>query len=621
MSLVLWAVISVFVLLSTDILSLSLKRRGWQRFTSTFFLFYAQIILSEFILGLLSWLTSLNLIIFNILLSLAILIFSRMVYKNSVFRDYLSANKKLPQKLWENVRNDRPFLVLLVIFIALLLWILFLGTIFPVTDFDGNSYHLTFIGYSMQNHNIFDVQTSLQWLKGYPKGGELIEMWNIIIAKNDMFVDLVQVPFMFLGVFSLYKICTALGVKKRDARFVSLLFIFIPIVLNQLKTTYVDVMLCSLFLASLAVVVKEKLSKLDLVILGIIYSLLLSVKFTGFIFILASIPFLVKFLYESNGRKIHDGLSNYAIQLSLVFSPIIFGVYWYVKNYILYGSPLYPFGLKLSGFTIFPGKTFQEFAASAVSSISALPHGYFQKIWFVWTEQKAWYGCLYNYDTNFAGLGPIWFIVLLPAIIVSIYFAIKKKNFLYMGLTSVVILTYLIYPTNYYPRYTMFISALGIYSLGLVFIYLDQRVRNFVKIVVILLAIFVVETNFTLCNFSPNIVIDQIGSLRTGNSRGVAFTNTIGYAYVYLENTIKPNETVAYDSSPYFIYPLWKPNFSDKVIYVPAANQEQWYKGLKEKNVKYIFIDIGSKQYKWLEPTNKFTIIYKDNQYEIYRVY
>ncbi len=509
--------------------------------------------------------------------------------------------------------------VLLIIAAALLLWIVFLGILFPATDFDGNSYHLTFIGYVIQNHNFFDVPTSLPWLAGYPKGGEFIQMWSVLLTHNDMFADLAQVPFLLLGVYAIYEGAVHLGSDKKHARFAALLFIFLPIVLNQLKTTYVDVMLCSLFLAAIALIIKEKLRTLDFFLLGIIFSLLISVKSTGFLFVAVLIPLLFWNLYQHRTKKAGHFLRNYAKPLLFIAIPTVFGLYWYIKNYVLYGSPFYPFGFQALGFHIFPGQTFQEFAANAVNQLPGFPKSCTARIWFVWTEQKDWFGCMYNYDTNFAGLGPIWFILLIPALLVSVYVAIKNRLWLFFGVVATLIGLFAIYPSNYYSRYTMFITALGIYALALVFTFIDSKTTVFVKWLAIILALSVVGTNFVLCNFTPIVVRDQIHSVLAGSKRGAIYANIPGPAFVYLENRVQPGETVAYDSKPYFIYPLWRSDFKDRVVYVKAATAGEWYQGIQANRVRYVLTTPWSKERIWAK--DKLTSIYKDDLYEIYQAY
>jgi hypothetical protein len=618
-SLLLLVILSGFMLLSIDFLSCKLGRTGWSRFVSTFLLFFAQIIGSEFVLGLFSLLTSFWLVITNVLLSAGLLFWLRRTYGTKAFKQYLTDLRAIRLSPWQGFKADPLWGILLALAGLFLAWIIFLGVFFPSTDWDGNSYHLTFSANVIQNHTFFDPATSLKWLAGYPKGGEFVQLWSVLITHNDMFTDLAQIPFLALGIYALYAIARRLGANKQQARFAALLFIFLPMVLNQLKTTYVDVMLCSIFFAGLAIVIKEKLGKLDLVLIGIIFSLLISIKSTGFLFVFALLPLLFWNLYKHQ-KDIKSGLVGYyAKSIAYITPALFFGLYWYFKNWIEYGSPIYPFGFKLAGHSIFPGQTFQEFAANAVNGSTLLPHDSLSRIWFVWTEQKDWFGCMYNYDTNYAGFGPIWFIILLPAFITALYLAYKKRNGLFAGVAATIAVLFAVYPSNYYTRYTIFVTAIGIISFGLILTYMSKLSATVAKLLTLALVLVVIGTNFTLCNFSPGTVKDQVAGVLHGSARGPVYNGVPGPAYVFLEGRERSGDVVAYDSSPYFIYPLWLPDFSNKVIYIPAKNQADWYNQLKTKNVKYVFTTVDSKEQKWAQ--SRLNNIYEDEMYAVYQVY
>ncbi len=613
------AFLSIVVLAAADFISYRLGKSGWMRFVSTFLLFYSQIIVVQFTLGFLSLLTGFVVVLSNLILALLIL---AALYKRSegkIFSDYYKSTKLSLKNIQRILIDDPLFLIALVFAFLLLGWIIFLGLIFPAIDFDGNSYHLTFIGNVIQNKNFFDTPTSLLWLNGYPKGGEFIQMWSVIITNNDSLSDLAQIPFVLLGAYALYHIAKNIGAAEKHARFAALLFLFVPVVLNQLKTTYVDVMLSALFFTGIALMLKKRLARVDFILIGIVFSLLISIKSTGFLFVAVLSPMLLWKLYNQRTSKQGDLVKRYVWPLSIVAAPTFFGLYWYIKNFIKYDTPIYPFGFKLLGKSIFPGKTFQEFAADAVSQETILPTGDLQRIWFVWTEQKDWYGCFYNYDTNYAGLGPVWFVLLLPATFLAIYLAVKKRNYLFLGISAIFAGLFLIYPANYYSRYTMFIVGIGTISLSYVLTHTRKNFTVVVKFLSLLLVLYVIGTNFVFCNYPPQAIKSQLQNVSEDGGRGEVYNTTIGPAYVFLEKRVQKDEVIAYDSKPFFIYPLWRSDFSNKVIYISANDEAEWFHGLKDNNVRYILTNKNSKENDWAKP--ELDIIYKDSLYEIFQVY
>jgi len=427
---------------------------------------------------------------------------------------------------------------------------------------------------------------------------------------------------LLLGVVSLYGVSLRLGVEKRDARFASLLFLFLPIVINQAKTTYVDIIFCALFFAALAIVTAKKLSRFDLVLTGITFSLLVSVKSTGLLFVAACLPFLFMNVLVFKKRKLVPDTRRYLISLLLVCTPMVFGLFWYVKDWVQYGSPLYPFGLNVLGVSIFPGRNFQDFIAGAFSNFSVMPSGTLARVWFVWTEQKDWFGCLYNYDSTFSGLGPMWFTLLIPSAVIGAVLAIRRRNYLLLSLAVVLGFLFLLYPANFYTRYTMFIALVGVVALGLICTVFGGALRTFARGVAIVLGLIVIATTFTLCNFNPAAIANQIGADRASDRRsGLVYQGTIGSAYTFLQHRMKAGETVVYDSSPYYIYPLWKSDFSNRVIFIPAKNQAVWYANVKQDHVTYVFTSLASKEHTWAQQNKALRNIYKDDAHAIYQVY
>jgi hypothetical protein len=477
---------------------------------------------------------------------------------------------------------------------------------------------MTFIANVMQYGNFYDHPTSLAWLNGYPKGGEFLGLWSVVLLRSDVLADMVQIPFAIFGIYALYSVAVSLGAKKDHARFAALLFLFVPVVINQLKTTYVDVMLVTLFFGGLALLLAKKLNKFDYVLLGIVFSLLLSMKSTGALFI-AGLSLLLLYRLLHTGAVHKDGwLKKLLLPFVYIIPPMFFGLYWYIKNLVVYGSPIYPFGFKFLGHSIFPGKTFQEFAADAVNQSTILPHGCFNRIWFVWTEQKDWFGCMYNYDTNYAGLGPIWFVLLMPAILVTLYLAIRKKSWLLMGVSAIFWGLFAIYPINYYSRYTLFVVGAGIYSLAIVMGLLSKVGVRVVRFLALILTLAVLFSNLALCNYPFGTVRQQLVDVARGTHPSEAFDNAGWTAFNTVDRLSQKNDVVAYDSAPYFIYPLWRADFTNNVIYISSRNEADWATQVRSKHVRFYLATLQSREHAWLLASSNFTSIHKDELYEVF---
>src|SRR5262249_12519313 len=147
-------------LLAIDLLSFSLHRTGWSRFASTFLLFVAQIVTTEFVLGLFSALAGLSLVALNATVSGYLILVLWRRFGSKLFPAYVAALRRSIASGWAELQHDPLSLTVVVLALGFLGWIVFLGVLFPSIDYDGNSYHLTFIGNLIQNHTFFDAPSS-----------------------------------------------------------------------------------------------------------------------------------------------------------------------------------------------------------------------------------------------------------------------------------------------------------------------------------------------------------------------------------------------------------------------------------------------------------------------------
>lgn len=614
--LVLACLLSLGMFATLDIFSYSLGRTGWRRFLSTILLFYAQIVSTEFVLGLTSLLYNYSLALLNIALSAGLLVILHKKHGRKLFKRYKEGLRTWPATMKAAAKQDRLLLTLYSLAAIFLAWVLFLGVIFPPVDWDGNAYHLSYAADLVQNHNLYDVPTSMIWIPAYPKGGEFIQAWTLLLSHNDTLVDLTQLPFLVLGIVSLYAVARNVGISKRSARYVALLFSFTPSALNQLTTGYVDVMMATTFFAGLALVLQRNYRKLDFLLIGIIFSLLISIKSSG-IYMVAIL--LLPVLFNLYGQH-RLALKRYALPALLTASPSVFGLYWYIKNWILYGSPIYPFGFQIAGRTLFHGLNYAQWSSAVGGS---MPHDKFIRLWYTWSEHSpdpSYF--LYNYDSSYFGLGVIWFIVLVPAMLLSIYLAIAKRRYYLLGAMALLLGLLFVYPIDFSPRYTMFIISAGVIGLGLLFDNLHLVTVRITKTVIIALTIVTLGINFMLWSYSPHTVYDQAVSLR--NHQGEHGPSTIfavdfGQAYVLMHNTIKPGQTIVYTAGNW-IYPLWNDTFSNKVMYVDANSEAAWYKQVMAKKPTYVFSTTENKRENHWAADKFSNVIYKDAGYEIYKV-
>ncbi|MEW6714326.1 MAG: hypothetical protein AB1306_04445 [Nitrospirota bacterium] len=621
------------------------------RLIGAFILGLAQIIATEMLLGILfKQLYAAPLFILNFILSSSVFITASG--GRNVFSDACDEIRSETGRIFKVINNDRVLLFIFGVFLASVCWVICLGYLFPSYAWDALWYHLPMVGYIMQSGAIEETYTPWfidQFINIFPKNTELFFLWNTIFLKSDVIVDLSQLLFTIIGVVTVYSMALKLKIGDKYALYSSLLFFFTPIMILQSTTNYVDVAISVLFLISVNFLISSPednegeayFRRWPLLLSGIAAGILLGSKGSGPLFIaILSLAILLRMfikrfrlfnrLVPSNNRNlIRHGLISYL--LYFLFPAILFGSYWYIKNWLLYGNPVYPMEISVTGITIFKGLYggIIDPSPEVLNNLSPL-----KKLIYVWEERVKYY----LYDSRFSGFGPIWFILFLPAILFSTVLTIKRRerNYLFIGI--ILILTFILYPRNWNTRYVIFIVGLGALSFGMTLEYFKER-ENILKTLALLLAAYT-----ALVSNSPCVMPEKIKEFvrLPAEERTIArlapfnidmhAKQEYGY-WIWIRKNISEWDTLAYTFEPLFHSPLWNGGFSSRIVSLKSDTYPQWLKSLQENNVTYILIRTRSAEDEWIEKdaealkslwwvkgtTQRYETVYSDKNYKIVR--
>lgn len=622
------------------------------RLIGSFILGLAQIIATEMLLGILfKQLYAAPLFILNIIISSSLFIAASA--GRNIFSNTYDEIRSETGRILKIINYDRALLFIFGLFLASVCWMIFIGHLFPSYAWDALWYHLPIVGYIMQSGAIQENHTPWfidQFINIFPKNTELFFLWNIIFLKSDIIADLSQLLFTVMGVLTIYSMALKLKIKEKYALYSSLLFFFTPIIILQSTTNYVDVAISVLFLITVNFLISKPeghandekrdvyFRRWPLLLSGIAAGILLGSKGSGPLFIailslaILSRIFIKRFNPFSRPAKrgiIRDGLRPYLLYFLL--PSILFGSYWYIKNWVLYGNPVYPMEISFANITIFKGLYggIIDPSPEVLNNLSPL-----KKLLYVWEERVKYY----LYDSRFSGFGPLWFILFLPGILFSSLLSIKRKdhNFLFIGI--ILIVTFILYPRNWNTRYVIFIVGLGALSFGMTLEYFRER-EFILKILALLLAGYTFLVTNSPCVMPEKIkeFIRQPAEERT-ISRLAPFNidmyarQEYGY-WIWISKNISAGETLAYTFEPLFNSPLWNNGFSSRIVNIKSDTYTEWLKTLKEKNVTYILIRTKSVEDEWIEKEaealkslwwvkgsiKRYETVYSDKNYKIVR--
>jgi len=300
----------------------------------------------------------------------------------------------------------------------------------------------------------------------------------------------VNLFFLPVGVAGIAYLSLSLGASPLLALSAGAAFLLVPVNISQSITTYVDSAFASCAVGVVAMAAclsqQDRSSWRNIAVFGAVLGMAVGVKSTGVA--LAGLALLLVIVFWlTDSLKISSllhrkferaGFANRKVPilaslLIIAFFALACGGYWYIRNYIHTGSPLYPVGLSIAGHVIFPGESIGQAIASehnTVPELIGLPA--VLRVLYTWTQGlKAWPASIKGYDSRLGGLGFLWLIGCLPALLIACIdyrrFSLAQKRS-FPILLVVVGLTFLITPLNWWARYIVWIYALGLPVLALV---------------------------------------------------------------------------------------------------------------------------------------------------------
>ena len=357
----------------------------------------------------------------------------------------------------------------------------------PDLSCDGNTYHIPTVHiWAMKGyvHWVSPGYQAAQFMNGFPKG---VEVLAFVLVKAFGVSNLVNAPNLVLlplGVLGVACLARMLGASGAMAALAGAAYAMIPVNISQGPTTYVDSGYASCavaFVASL-VFVQSRLSRpgsflpfFALPALGASAGLAMAGKTTGGLIVLVGLAMLSVVIAArafsggpGRGRRLAGG-AGYVLLAILIAAAV--GGYWYVRNYLIMRSPLYPVGLTVAGHRVFPGADIAQTIGveeCPPDVIRFLP-GY-QKVLYAWSqigvEDEQWPATIWFLDTRLGGLGYIWLLGCVPAIaVLLVKWTVRPRTGrlgLLLGLLVVTGATFAATPMNWWARLTLWIYALGL---------------------------------------------------------------------------------------------------------------------------------------------------------------
>ena len=235
------------------------------------------------------------------------------------------------------------------------------GLALPVNHIDDMTHHLRF---------------PVEWMKagrvticfapfGYdapsyaPCNTELFFLWLLLPLRADVLAKIGQVPFLLAGAVAAYRLAYQIGRSRSAALAGAALLLLSPAALRQSVDANVDVALAFLLVSCVSCLVDYYRDRRlrSLAALGMTLGLMLGTKlFSALPMLLLLAAGLPAFFGRGGDRWRLAKLSTVAGRAAIGAAMILlFGGFWYIRNWIVTGSALYPMAVRMFGATIMPG--------------------------------------------------------------------------------------------------------------------------------------------------------------------------------------------------------------------------------------------------------------------------
>lgn len=603
----------LMILASANYIMLLKYEKLLDKILGIFVLAIAQIILTVLLTGVIGQLTIQMLVLVTIL---QFIISLTVIY-------CFTKNLKLICEFWiellkqvkEVKVTSRAVIILVFIVICQIAWLGILIYIFPPYAYDGLMYHLVSVADWIQTHTI-GITPYIEWTNVYPQHGGLIYTWLVIFLKSDIIVESGQLVFGIMAAIATIGIARNLRVKREYAIASGCIFFLTPIVIAQAITNYVDLMFAAMFLIFFYFYLRymDKFQKKYVLLAGIAAGITLGIKssaaaYIGICVIIVFIELMIR-IYKKKclWREVLIHMSIFTI------AAILLGGFWYFRTWIVYGNPVYPFTVQLGDWVIFEGKGSMHdmiMVSNTPEAIRAMNK--FQQIIYSWKHLMI----KPSYDQGLGGLGIFWVFLGLPSMLItSIYYVIKeRRRFIIVLLPAILI--FLIQPSSWWSRYTLYIVAFG----SCCFMYLVGKINyKYVKQSIMTICIMMILIMTYLGHDHIFYNIPYVEQVATWPKENRTLGKTIRQEYGWVDDLPEGSIIASTTMNP-FMYPLFGEGYTNKVIPLDnIENQMAFEKILDSNKIEFVFIKQTEDYDQWLQNNEKYKLIHQVWEYNLYRL-
>jgi hypothetical protein len=494
---------------------------------------------------------------------------------------------------WADLRAHPAAVALIVLLSAWSAWTVFLGLIFPPYAFDEFLYHMPIAAGVIQTGSVWSIPSPAPWISAYPRYAELLAVWNSIFLGRDTLADLALLPQLWFCGLGVYVAARRLGAGRAWSIGCASVAWFAPVLLMQAKGSYNDIMIACMWAAGIAFALPPrraggdgspaKTTWGDGVLTGLAAGLLIGTKITGLVFAAAlAAVMLGRLMIE---RAPARSLMRCMIILGMV--AFVTGSVWGWINLRTFGNPLYPASIGIGGREFLPGRSDLAalFFADEERNVAAIAPG-IARFAQSWLERQV----PVTIDARLAGLGPLWAVLGVPAVLLWMAWAIAHRDTLPLLVIGAHIALLITLPAAWVPRFSVFLLVLGGCALAGLAPALGRAAAGWATAVTVALAGFSLFASIDHGYFDTARIRLFAGLGERERTVWRWDPRSFGPAYQWIDQSSERGAVVAYGDAIVLPYALWGSGFERRVIHVPGAAAVPYYDAVAAAGADYAFL-------------------------------
>src|SRR5262245_55681617 len=221
---------------------------------------------------------------------------------------------------------------------------------------DGPIYHLYFAARWWKAARLFLVAAPFgeNAATYFPANGDLWFTWLMESWGGDRLARIGQFPFLILGALAAFGLARRLGASSNSSLIATCWFITSTPFLIFTFEPNVHPIFVGCYLVATCFFVEFALGDANqsaLLMGGLASGLALGTKSVGIVFV----PLLVLFAVGATAARTRSAARSTALGLLVLISTLVTSGFWYIRNLVLTGNPIYPLRVELFGDTLLPG--------------------------------------------------------------------------------------------------------------------------------------------------------------------------------------------------------------------------------------------------------------------------